>query len=270
MGAVTLDNVTAGDAYSEATTLHLLGAVEAFLQVANGGIRYQVDESPGATGNWGPERYLAPLVGVRPFKCSGIRFRAAAPGVTPRPQVTCELRDANELVGGSLSSFDTFVAPNGSTGSTLTLQTGDIYWTARATPRDGTLACDGAHYNAVADPTLENLWNEIGIVFGGTGKADFAVPDLRDRVAVGAGGNTARAANDGVAAANRHGTRHRHTPHTHSTPTNAANSATPNFNANYTPVASPGITGASDGGSGVAADPLDGPAFLGLNAYIVK
>lgn len=153
---------------------------------------------------------------------------------------------------------------------------GDIVWSA-ATARSGALLCDGSTYDGT-NPTYAALYAAIGTTFGGSGVAAFKVPDLRDRVVVGAGGNTALAANDGVAAANRQGTRHRHTPHTHAATfswndTGAAGTA--NYPVSATaptqdhtasaPLSVPSV----DGGSGTSSDPLDGAAYMGLNAFIL-
>jgi len=74
---------------------------------------------------------------------------------------------------------------------------------------------------------------------------------------------------DGVAVANRR-PQHRHTPHTH-TVNGRTNSAAVFFDAASAQAA--GFTALSvssaDGGSGVATDSLDAPAFMVLN-YIIK
>lgn len=131
------------------------------------------------------------------------------------------------------------------------------------------LLCDGS---AVSRSTYAALFAVIGTAFGsGDGSTTFNVPDSRDRVEVGAGGNTALAANEGVLAANRHGTRHRHTPHVHTftnTPAPAntsggAGSASGNFNPGTTPAVV-----AADGGSGISTDPLDGSAYYAVTKII--
>ncbi len=75
--------------------------------------------------------------------------------------------------------------------------------------------------------------------------------------------------NDGVTETNRRGTKHRHTPHTHTvslgnvtgTPANCADwDNNPQTSIN---------TSSVDGGSGVSTDPLDGGAYLVVN-YLIK
>lgn len=43
----------------------------------------------------------------------------------------------------------------------------------------GWLLCNGQSLNAVTNTQYEDLWLLMGLTFGGTGKADFKVPDLR-------------------------------------------------------------------------------------------
>ncbi len=266
-----LTNVTTSDGYTNATTVRLPKTERIVLQIANAAILYQLDVSPDGKGAWLEERFLAPSIGSLDRRCSGIRFRSALAG-TPA-QVSCELMDGDELAGGSdaLSGFTQFVSAAGAVGSPLSLLTGDVFWATSAAAREGALLCDGALYNAVSDPTLENLWNKIGTLFGGTGKSSFAVPDLQGRVAVGIGPNASVdtiGESEGVAAADRR-PQHRHSPHVHTQGGQAndgggqvqitKNSSTINTN-----------TGAADGGSGVATDPLNAPAYLVLAAFIVK
>jgi microcystin-dependent protein len=151
----------------------------------------------------------------------------------------------------------------------------------------GWLACDGASYLRTDYP---DLFAAIGTTYGAADGTHFNVPDLKSRLVVGTGTNVALGANDGVAEANRRGTKHRHTPHGHTVndPTHAHNQQTSNGaggsfttstnstgnaaqqNVGVTGASATGITlGTTDGGSGVAADPLDGPAFLGL-MYLIR
>jgi microcystin-dependent protein len=132
----------------------------------------------------------------------------------------------------------------------------------------GWLLCDGS---AVLR-TYTELFDAIGVAFGaGDGSTTFNLPDLRGRVAVGKGLAAAVDAlgdSDGVAVANRR-PQHRHTPHSHSYTRSLyqASFAGPGIsgaNATDSPA-----TGTADGGSGVAADSLDAPAYLVVN-YIIK
>ena len=49
----------------------------------------------------------------------------------------------------------------------------------------GWLLCDGASHDSVADTTLATLFTVIGLTYGGSGAADFRVPNLQGRVAAG-------------------------------------------------------------------------------------
>lgn len=132
----------------------------------------------------------------------------------------------------------------------------------------GWLLCDGS---TASRTTYADLFAIIGTAYGaGDGATTFNLPDLRGRVAVGKGTNASvdtLGENDGVTVTNRR-PQHRHTPHHHSIGGNAndggvnvqmsTNSSTTAFNS-----------GQKDGGSGVATDALDAPAFLVVN-YIVK
>jgi microcystin-dependent protein len=268
-----LRNVTTQDAYSAATTLRLPKTERIVLQVANAAVLYQIDVSLDGKGAWLEERFLAPSIGSLDRRCSGIRFRSAVAGAPA--QVSCELMDADELAGGAdaLSGFGQFVSASGAVGSSLSLLTGDIFWSTSGGAREGALLCDGTLYDAVADPTLENLWSKIGTRFGGTGKSAFAVPDLRGRVAVSTGPNAAVdtiGKSDGVAAGNRR-PQHRHTPHEHTIRAPQAGGAfTVALAGNVESTVQSGQMGTADGGSGNPNDALDAPAYLVLAAYIVK
>jgi len=64
-----------------------------------------------------------------------------------------------------------------------------ILWSGTDEPSDNNLLlCDGAH---VSNEDFPSLYNVIGTVFGGTGATDFALPDLRGKVAIGSDTNFA-------------------------------------------------------------------------------
>lgn len=254
-----LDQVSAQDEYVDALrlgpdfdTVHALITVEdndAFMQFAQGG-----------TGNWmwhTEREWRAIPQGMVIGNVIGVQFRNAVAGAVAK--ITADLltpSDPDFQVGTPFAS-------SGESGGGVT---GDIVWTAAPT-RTGAVLCDGAFYDGT-QPAYTPLWAKIGTTYGGTGQSNFAVPDLLDRGMIGAGGNTALGGNDGVAAASRHATRHRHTPHTHTTlgsnqrDTSSPGSNTLGINAGL-------VTGSADGGSGVGTDPLDGPAYLALNPFIL-
>lgn len=248
----SLLDVATGDDYTTAATLAQAPVVSGvFVRVLNATVVYQLQ-----VGNvWQPGKPLSPWVGQLAVDdgCTGIRFRSAYSGQPARVSATLQFAGEHQ---GAPASYGV------DSGGSITpvaggeLVSGDIIWSAAAT-RTGAVLCDGTLYDGT-NPTYAALYAAIGTSYGGSGPAAFAVPDLRDRVAVGAGGNTARATTEGVAAANRVNTRHRHTVPGVTT----ASQASPNFNPSQQ------LTQRT-GGSGVAADPLDGPAFLALNAFIV-
>lgn len=64
-----------------------------------------------------------------------------------------------------------------------------IMFAGNAAPA-GWLVCNGATLDSVANPQYANLFTAIGTTYGGTGAADFKVPDCRGRVSVGSGTGT--------------------------------------------------------------------------------
>lgn len=58
-----------------------------------------------------------------------------------------------------------------------------ILWAGANDPPENFLLCDGTHYS---DADYPDLWAAIGTTYGGTGASDFAVPDLRGSVPIGA------------------------------------------------------------------------------------
>ena len=173
-------------------------------------------------------------------------------------------------ISGSLSSTGTTTPVSGG-GSMVS---GAITAYGGAVAPTGYVLCDGSLYNGTST-TYSALWAVIGTTYGGTGQTSFAVPDLRGRMIVAQGTNASVSAlgtNDGVAVANRR-PQHRHTPHQH-TPASggsfATNGSAPaaNFTAGGGQYQFDPNTNLKDGGSGVATDSLDSPAFL-VATYII-
>lgn len=280
----SLAAVSAGDDYTDAAQVEDAPPGRyVFVQVVNAAVYYRVQRD----GNWEPfETFLGPWVGTldRGSNVTGIAFRNAAAGVVA--VVSASVQDSAD--NGSIPGY-TIDSGGGVTPAAGTDVSGDIVWSAVAS-RDGSVLCDGAHHDSIADKTLATLYGLIGTAFGGTGPSDFAVPDLLDRVMVGAGRNTALAANEGVSGTNRHATRHRQTVtdpgHAHGVtyPGGALAHYFTSGSLQYAPqnpgavdthydgsgsvAISSGATGISVGAS--ATDPLDGPAYLGLYPFIVK
>lgn len=256
-----ITKVTAQDSYVDALTLGpSFYAVKVFVHVdtADNAV---CQFATGDVGNWsfGDREYLVTesliVKGV-----IGVRFRNYTPGA---PAIVSAY-----LLTPSDPDFEFAVpltAPGGGGGGSGV--TGDIVYSA-ASSRAGALLCDGSTYDGTQAGYLA-LWNAIGLTYGGSGQNAFKVPDLRDRVPVGAGGNTTLAANEGIVPANRVNTRHRHTV-----------TITPAGFRGW--VAGAAVNENGDTGSpnatisGIAAtvganvnDPLDGPGFLGLNPFIL-
>jgi microcystin-dependent protein len=150
---------------------------------------------------------------------------------------------------------------------------GSIAAFAGSTAPNGWLLCDGT---AISRTTYADLFTAIGTQYGGgDGSTTFNLPDLRGRVPVGKGSNSAVSAlgdDEGVAESNRRGTKHRHTPHSHDaniTATDPGSSGKFKAGDDSGTTTGPAVTNSHDGGSGVSSDPLDGGAFLVIN-YIIK
>jgi len=54
-------------------------------------------------------------------------------------------------------------------------------WSGVAEPIPGWLVCNGAAYSTAARPELQKLYDEIGLLYGGTGATSFNLPDLTGR-----------------------------------------------------------------------------------------
>lgn len=95
---------------------------------------------------------------------------------------------ADNLISGNIvniffnatSDFFQLAAP-GASG----IPSGSVLDFAGSAAPIGWVFCDGSTFNSVSDPTFANLFLLIGTTFGGTGAADFDVPDLRGRAAIG-------------------------------------------------------------------------------------
>lgn len=148
---------------------------------------------------------------------------------------------------------------------------GKIEAYAGTTAPTGYLICDGT---AVSRTVYAALFVVTSTTYGvGDGSTTFNIPDLRGRVPVGVGTNasvSSLALNDGVAVANRR-PHHKHTPHAHTTGSGgtSAGSATAKVLAWGTNNTDYLISTSSvDGGSGVATDSLDAPAWITVNWII--
>ena len=141
-----------------------------------------------------------------------------------------------------------------------------MMWPTLTAPTDW-LLCDGASLDRT---TYAALFAVIGATYGAVDGTHFTLPDLRGRVPVGRGSNALVSTlgnNDGVAEANRR-PKHRHTPHAHTYWGSAAGSSVPAI-VNLRDANTPVTSSANDGGSGVATDSLDAPAYQVVN-YIIK
>jgi microcystin-dependent protein len=152
---------------------------------------------------------------------------------------------------------------------------GTIMGYAGTTAPLGFLFCDATAVSRVGYP---QLFSAIGTTFGvGDGTTTFNLPDLRGRSIVGLGTNAAvnaLALSDGVTTVANRRPQHRHTPHQH-TPASGGSFFT-NGSAPAANVTAGGgqyqldpNTNLKDGGSGIATDSLDAPAYLVTN-YIIS
>jgi len=145
-----------------------------------------------------------------------------------------------------------------------------IMWPGAAAPTDWRL-CDGASLLRTDFPAL---FTAIGVLYGSVDATHFTLPDFRGRVPVGLGPNALVSAlgnNDGVAAADRR-PKHRHTPHIQYIQKGGGASVgggVQNWAGSQDTNAINVPTNAADGGSGVAADSLDAPAYQVIN-YIIR
>jgi hypothetical protein len=87
--------------------------------------------------------------------------------------IVTETLDAETITVDELS-----VAGKPINGDSLT-PVGSITAYVALTAPVGWIICDGQSLNAVTETKYDPLWLLIGLTFGGTGKADFKVPDLR-------------------------------------------------------------------------------------------
>ena len=142
---------------------------------------------------------------------------------------------------------------------------GSLAFAGAAAPT-GYLLCDGTGFSTT---TYAALFAAIAYAYGGSG-GTFNVPDLRGRIPVGKGTNAAvdvLGENEGVAESLRR-PQHRHSPHAHvvgGTNQVGGGQAQMPSNSNNQVWGSSSV----DGGSGVATDPLNAPAYVVLN-YIIK
>ena len=208
-------------------------------------------------------RRLTPAAGSRVFS---VRAHLGAAGTG---NVQGGVGGAGAYLPGFIRITKVPVASQVGLGGASIVPSGVLCPYAGSVVPSGYLLCDGS---AISRTTFASLFAAIGTGYGvGDGSTTFNLPDLQGRVPVGVGTNAAVNAlnkNDGVALANRR-PQHRHTPHAHTLGTSAG-FGTGGFTGVQSPFnAAAQSVNASDGGSGVAADSLDAPAFVTVN-YIIK
>lgn len=186
--------------------------------------------------------------------------------VNPTVGGDANVQDALETHETRIDALESAPAPSGAPSGAV------MAFAGSAAPTDW-LMCDGA---TASTATYPDLFTAIGYAYGGAG-ASFTLPDLRGRVPVGLGTHAsvnALGENDGTTIANRR-PQHQHTPHDHDKITvgtgggGGAALSRPGSFSSQTEITQSGIVGTAEGGSGVATDPLDGPAYIVLN-YIIK
>jgi microcystin-dependent protein len=211
--------------------------------------------------------------------CVGFRARSHTAG-SPAAVLAQLYEKADGPLPGAPVPITQTITPTGQIVNPASVQSGTVVAFAGPAAPIGWVLCDGTHYNSVSDPTFANLFAAIGLLYGGSGSNDFAVPDLRGRVIVALGTNASvngMGANDGVAVGSRR-PQHRHTPHTHVTAAGGgtaflvSDGSLGNGTAGTGDRRTTNISNiaTSDGGSGVGSDAIDSPAFLVLNYIIAK
>ncbi len=69
-------------------------------------------------------------------------------------------------------------------GGASGVPSGSLMDYAGSTEPDGWVFCDGSTYNSITDTSFFDLFTAIGTTYGGTGAADFKVPDMRGRTTI--------------------------------------------------------------------------------------
>src|SRR5581483_1785032 len=102
-----------------------------------------------------------------------------------------ELLTDPSLAGGgdSVSPNTITISPDGSISpgsGVFGLSSLDVFPSFETADRQEAIILDGRQgMNAVADPTLINIWNAFGIAYGGVSESNFGLPDLRGRTIFG-------------------------------------------------------------------------------------
>jgi microcystin-dependent protein len=131
-------------------------------------------------------------------------------------------------------------------------EAGSYIFTASLVDPAGALFCDGGLYLRATYP---DLFAAIGTTYGSSSGSNFAVPDYRDRMPIGAGGAKALAATGGSADAIV--VSHTHGTGDHASGTEAGGfglGASASFTDRVMVTASPGISSGSAGASGTGAN----------------
>lgn len=260
-----LSNVAVQDSFSDALTMESDFGGRLVYLVANNSViaRFRPLLERGGTGTaeYGGDTLLTPQSGTID-RISGVKFRNAEAGKTAR--IIAILSEPGDILPAAGTPFSAVLTAAGGAAGLVGVNVGTIaMWGGGADP-PGWLICDG---RAVDRTIYAALFAAIGTSYGpGDGSTTFNIPDLRGRVAVGLGTNAlvnTLGNSDGVAVANRR-PKHRHTPHVHTVGAGSAGALSPsgsvgNINVN---------TSSVDGGSGVATDSLDAPAYQVVN-YII-
>lgn len=79
-----------------------------------------------------------------------------------------------------ISSTELTFTDNTSQSSAFPLTGSIVMWPSGVSIPSGYLPCDGRTLNAETDTKYSNLYNVILITYGGTGKANFRLPNLTD------------------------------------------------------------------------------------------
>ncbi len=123
---------------------------------------------------------------------------AADPGLE---FATALLRAKIKANGGVVRDSDGLsidISESAVAGTDVLCPTGGIMLWGTGTAPTNWVLCDGTTYDSVADTTFADLFAVIGTTYGGTGAADFDVPDIRGSFPLGVSGSHALASSGGA------------------------------------------------------------------------
>lgn len=187
---LVIPNTTATAAEEKLSGVDVLAA--GYITIANAPVYMRLYH--GAQGQAVPqdEAYYPPgtypIIGTRKDPIAGIGIRYVDAGATPQAQYFGLFSYFDEATIGAGQPFSGTVDASGaySGGATVGIPIAGMidYWGATE-PSAEFMFADGRALDSVADTSLANLFAIIGTTYGGTGAANFFLPDTRGRVQPG-------------------------------------------------------------------------------------